>query len=111
VPLSMSTTTKQGVLRRRSTMRSRVLALPIAVAFAATAGLMPARAAASTPVSEVSAGHQFACLLVGGSVCCWGANDQDQRGQGSIGGSSLVPVQVSGLPNFVHISVNTYDAC
>jgi hypothetical protein len=47
--------------------------------------------------TAVAAGYSHTCAIVSGGVECWGSNSSGQLGNGSAGGVSLVPVQVSGL--------------
>jgi len=56
-------------------------------------------------VAAISAGGQDSvALLSSGSVMAWGVNDWGTLGDGAIGGSSDVPVAVSGLGTVVGVS-------
>jgi alpha-tubulin suppressor-like RCC1 family protein len=65
-------------------------------------------------------GGEFACaLLTGGSVQCWGYNNDGELGDGTATGPqtcsgipcSLTPVVVSGLSGVTAISAGTNAAC
>lgn len=55
---------------------------------------------------------RHACAVHNGAVKCWGDNSSGQLGNGVTGGSSNVPVQVSGLTSgAVGVSVSLYHSC
>ena len=59
-------------------------------------------------VAEVSAGIEFdLALLSDGKVVAWGTNEHGELGDGTIGASSYVPVEVSGLTNVKEISAGS----
>ena len=67
-----------------------------------------------TTAIDVTAGLGFTCaLLTGGSVRCWGANDQGQLGLGS---TTAMPTTIGGVVNFgsahaVAISAGPNNVC
>ena len=68
-------------------------------------------ACVGTPIAVVVGIYQSCALLGGGSVKCWGGNDQGQLGDGSTD-DSHVPVPVMGLSSGVlALSVGAQDAC
>lgn len=73
--------------------------------------LAPAASAGAAPTVEVGTG--FACSITSTSgAVCWGANDSGQLGGGTVGGWSLVPVQVSGLTSgVVDLAAGSDNAC
>jgi alpha-tubulin suppressor-like RCC1 family protein len=64
-------------------------------------------------VTGLSVGESSACAVTkGGGVVCWGMNERDQLGNGSIVSSTAVPVQVTGLTSEVTaVSVGLESAC
>jgi alpha-tubulin suppressor-like RCC1 family protein len=63
----------------------------------------------------VAVGRDFSCVLRrGGSVACWGNNEDGQLGDGKgvePGALSLSPVEVEGLRGVKQISLGEYHAC
>ena len=60
----------------------------------------------------VAAGTFTTCALrKTGEVACWGDDTEGQLGNGSTGGSSVLPVAVSGLSDAVAIAVGGEHAC
>jgi len=49
-------------------------------------------------VTSICAGGNHTCAVQNGAALCWGANQDGQLGIGTVGGSSMVPEVVSGLP-------------
>ena len=71
-------------------------------------------ASAATLATMLSAGTgDGTCVLtVAGGVKCWGSNSYGQLGNGTVGGYSSVPVDVSGLSSGVAaVSVGYWSAC
>lgn len=63
------------------------------------------------PVRRIACGWTHTCVLLDGSVYCWGANDSGQLGSGDMVDSD-VPVRVEGLPpDVVEISATGYFSC
>jgi hypothetical protein len=64
-----------------------------------------------TDATAVAVGFTYACALrSGGTVECWGSNQDGTLGNGGTTPSS-VPVAVSGLTNVTAISIGTVDSC
>jgi alpha-tubulin suppressor-like RCC1 family protein len=56
----------------------------------------------------IAVGPKHSCAIqVGGSVVCWGSNNQGQLGNGTTT-ASLTPVQVTGLTDAVALSLNGF---
>ena len=60
----------------------------------------------------IAAGNKHTCvLLVGGTVRCWGTNQDGQIGNGSSLSNFLTPVAVSGLSNVIAIAAGAFHNC
>lgn len=60
----------------------------------------------------LSKGDTFSCALeAGGQILCWGKNEAGQLGRGSIGGSDINPVLVSGISGAIAVSAGSEHAC
>ena len=72
------------------------------------------RDGSSSPITgftSVSVGERFACAIKqGGTVWCWGDNDDGQLGNGGIADSST-PIQVTGVTGATVISAGARHAC
>jgi alpha-tubulin suppressor-like RCC1 family protein len=65
---------------------------------------VPVRVAGARTYRQVMVGSGGACALRDdGAAFCWGANSYGQLGNGTTGGSSSVPVAVSGTHRFVEL--------
>ena len=66
-----------------------------------------------TPFSVAAGEDFFTCAVRGfGSVYCWGENDHGQLGQGTIGNTSITPVQVQNLGGVATaVSTGSDHAC
>jgi alpha-tubulin suppressor-like RCC1 family protein len=65
-------------------------------------GLTPQQVTGLTSgVRRIDAGANVACAVVGESARCWGINQFGQLGNGTTGGSTNAPVQVTGLTSGV----------
>ena len=94
--------------------------VPIAILALAGAGFLAYRLDSSTPVVSssvllapivVSAGVGHTCALIsGGTVECWGDNQDGDLGNGSTNGGST-PVRVSGVTNAIQVSSGYDGAC
>jgi alpha-tubulin suppressor-like RCC1 family protein len=62
-------------------------------------------------VTSLSVGYSSACAVAGGSVMCWGFNNEGQLGNGSMM-NGVTPVQVTGLTTgATSVSVGFETAC
>jgi hypothetical protein len=62
--------------------------------------------------AKIDGGDGFSCALTTyGDVHCWGTNNAGQLGNGSLGGSELLPAPVAGLGNASAIAANGWTAC
>jgi alpha-tubulin suppressor-like RCC1 family protein len=62
-------------------------------------------------VLSVSTGRHHACaVLLSGTVCCWGWNDQGQVGDGATA-SRLTPFSIPGLSSIVSVSCGHKHTC
>jgi alpha-tubulin suppressor-like RCC1 family protein len=65
----------------------------------------------SSGVAEVSAGSQYSCARrEGGSVLCWGRNDEGQIGDGTVAVEDE-PVRVGTATDWVHVATGTEHTC
>lgn len=79
----------------------------------ATHSLVPVRSVWIRNISSIAAGNGLSScgLTTGKTVQCWGANDNGILGNGTRGGASLVPVDVTNLSNIKQVSVGATHAC
>lgn len=64
------------------------------------------------PVTAITAGWAFNCVLADGGILCWGDNNFGQLGNGMTGWGSNIPVTVSGLVSgAVAVSAAGVHAC
>lgn len=62
--------------------------------------------------SDTYYGNRHACAIHNGAVKCWGDNFYGQLGNGTTGGTSNVPVQVSGLTSgAIYVAVSLWHTC
>jgi alpha-tubulin suppressor-like RCC1 family protein len=72
----------------------------------------PVRAAAALTFQSLAAGYHHTCgITTGGETWCWGSNSGGQLGSGTIGGSSAVPVRVTGGVTFTQIDGGREHTC
>ena len=84
-------------------LRRAVLVLAVAAAVGGL-GVAQAHATTTAPAVAVSAGWGHSCaILSGGTVECWGENEQGELGNGTIKGSSR-PVAVKGVSSAIAVS-------
>jgi alpha-tubulin suppressor-like RCC1 family protein len=63
-------------------------------------------------VTALAVGYTSACVIVSGSVMCWGNNNNGQLGNNARGITSLTPVQVTGLTSgATAVSVGNTSTC
>lgn len=87
----------------------RKVLLTVGLALGASAAL----AACNTldEITEVVAGDQHTCALVGdGTVRCWGEGSTGQLGDGALQDSTL-PVQVNGLGDAIALAAGSHHTC
>lgn len=76
-----------------------------------TPSLLPVKANIAGARS-VAAGGAFTCALrTDGQPWCWGDNTYGQLGTGTLGGSSPVPAQVTGIANVTAIDAGMFHVC
>ena len=72
----------------------------------------PQPVAGITDAIELAIGDDHSCaLLAGGSVRCWGGNDQGQLGDGTIGGSRALAVTPLGVERAIEIAAGGAHTC
>jgi alpha-tubulin suppressor-like RCC1 family protein len=72
----------------------------------------PVRAAAALTFQSLAAGYHHTCgITTGGETWCWGSNSSGELGNGTIGGSSEVPVRVTGGITFTQINGGREYTC
>ncbi|MEX1362660.1 MAG: DUF4215 domain-containing protein [Nannocystaceae bacterium] len=62
-------------------------------------------------VDEIDAGDQFACARIGGSIVCWGDNDNRQTGEDTTTADQSSPVAVPLINDAVDIECGENHAC
>lgn len=95
----------------RSVLWCAIVALT-SVAFAPQAQAESGEAvpASRTAAGRISAGRSFTCVVIDGSVYCWGENLNGQLGNGSTTNSSTM-VKVSGVTTAVSVAAGDTHAC
>mgnify|MGYP002399958061 CR=1 FL=1 len=73
--------------------------------------LVPTPVVGLGTVDELEVGDQFACVRTGGTVQCWGDNDDRQTGDAGATGDQSLPVTVMGLVDAVDIELGEDFAC
>jgi len=64
-----------------------------------------------TPVSDITAGYEFACALMSNAtVFCWGYNADGETGTGVLGDTLASPVQITGL-QASEVSAGGFHTC
>ena len=87
-------------------------AMPMANQYAPVSVLGPGGVGTFTFATDVSAGDSFTCARRSDStVWCWGINDEGNLGNGNIGVSSSVPVQVPLSFPAASVAVGNKGAC
>ena len=109
--------TEIGLARRiknsafRSVMCLTVVALAsIAFAPQVQADSSEAVSASRTDAGRLSAGRAFTCVVIEGSVYCWGDNSSSQLGDGTTTNRSTM-VKVAGVSNVASISAGDSHIC
>ena len=109
--------TEVGLARRiknsafRSVMCLTVVALAsIAFAPQVQADSSEAVSASRTDAGRLSAGRAFTCVVIEGSVYCWGDNSSSQLGDGTTTNRSTM-VKVAGVSNVASISAGDSHIC
>jgi alpha-tubulin suppressor-like RCC1 family protein len=109
--------TEVGLARRiknsafRSVMCLTVVALAsIAFAPQVQADSGEAVSASRTDAGRLSAGRAFTCVVIDGSVYCWGDNSSSQLGDGTTTNRSTM-VKVAGVSNVASISAGDSHIC
>lgn len=63
-------------------------------------------------VTSVAAGYWHSCAIQkSGKTVCWGDNGSGQLGIGTVGGRSLIPAEVQGLPAVASLSLGNGHSC
>ena len=65
-------------------------------------------------VSDISAGSNFTCAIINGTVSCWGANANGRTGRGTTSGYTTSPTKLYGTPGGYYatsITTGTSHAC
>jgi hypothetical protein len=63
-----------------------------------------------TGATAIAAGGHHSCVLLGGSVACWGDNAAGELGDGTTT-SSPIPVAVRGISTAVSITAGYFHSC
>lgn len=74
--------------------------------------LVPTAPSGLTQVQSIVAGGDHTCATVNdGTARCWGSNQFGELGNGSVGGKSLVPVNVSSISGGPQLAVGFTHSC
>ena len=109
--------TEVGLARRikNSAFRSVMCLTVVALASIAFAPQVQADSSESVPATRTSSGHisagrAFTCVVIDGSVYCWGDNSSGQLGDGTTVNRSTM-VKVVGVANAVSIAAGDAHVC
>ena len=73
---------------------------------------VPTMVAGGLSFAAIGSGERHGCGLTnGGATYCWGDNQRGQLGQGNTGAPQLTPVEVTGAPDFVALTVGREFNC
>ncbi|NNM35171.1 MAG: hypothetical protein HKO53_19000 [Gemmatimonadetes bacterium] len=73
---------------------------------------VPTVVAGGLSFAAIGHGERHGCgLTTGGATYCWGDNQRGQLGQGSTGAPVTTPVEVTGAPDFVDLTVGREFNC
>jgi alpha-tubulin suppressor-like RCC1 family protein len=61
--------------------------------------------------TNIAAGLDHACAVVGGTVWCWGVDSNGQLGDGMFDGGTATPEQIAGLSSVSSIACGYYHSC
>ena len=101
-PMTPATTT-----RADSATRTEIATPPYTPPPPAAPGLTFPKGDAGT----IAAGRLHSCALSDNSAVCWGANDNGQLGDGTVGEGHLTPTVVAGDFSFVQIATGAQHTC
>ena len=109
--------TEVGLARRikNSAFRSVMCLTVVALASIAFSPQVQADSSESVPANRTSSGHisagrAFTCVVIDGSVYCWGDNSSSQLGDGTTTNRSTM-VKVAGVSNVASISAGDSHIC